>query len=147
MNRSIACRLRFLAFSLLAVAVMFPASAVKAATVYMSSNSDDVNRYTPPGPVSNFAHLPFGTNPEGLAFDTFGNLFVAGGGDVSKITPGGTVSHFVDLPFSAGGYGMAIDPSNNLYVADSFIGQISKITPGGTVSNYANVSSPRGLTF
>ncbi len=132
---------------LLATAVLLPAPATKAATVYMSSNSDDVNQYTPPGPVSNFAHLPFGTNPEGLAFDTLGNLFVAGGGDVSKITPGGTVSLFATLPFSAGGYGMTIDPSNNLYVADSFIGEVSKITPGGTVSSYGTVSSPRGLTF
>lgn len=132
---------------LFAVAILFPTSAAKAVTVFMSSNSDDVNRYTPPGPVSNFAHLAFGTNPEGLAFDSFGNLFVAGGGDVSKITPGGTVSHFADLPFSAGGYGMAVDPSNNLYVADSFIGQISRITPGGVVSTYATIPGPIDLTF
>lgn len=132
---------------LLAVAVLFPTSAAKATTVYMSSNSDDVNRYTSPGPVSNFAHLPFGTNPEGLAFDSSGNLFVAGGGNVSKITPGGTVSVFANLPFSAGGYGMASDPSNNLYVADSFIGEISKITPAGVVSTYATIPGPIDLTF
>jgi streptogramin lyase len=116
-------------------------------TVYMSSNSDDVNRYTPPGPVSQYAHLPFGTNPAGLAFDTAGNLFVAGGNDVSKITPTGMVSHFADLPVGAGGTGMAIDQSNNLYVANVSIGSISKITPGGTVSTYGTVTSPRGLTF
>jgi streptogramin lyase len=148
MSRSIACRLRVCAIFLLACAIPFPASAVKAAvTVYMSGNSDDVYKYTPPGPVSLVAHLPFGTNPEGLAFDTSGNLFVAGGGDVSKITPGGAVSHLADLPSGAGGYGMAIDPSNNLYVADVSLNEISKITPGGTVSTYGTVSSPRGLTF
>ena len=115
--------------------------AQAAVTIYTSGNSDDVYKYTPPGPVSLVAHLPFSTNPEGLAFDTFGNLFVAGSGDVSKITPGGTVSHFADLPPSAGGYGMVIDAGNNLYVADVSAGQISKISPGGTVSLYATLSA------
>jgi streptogramin lyase len=128
-------------------AVLLFATAAQAVTIVTSGNSDDVYEYTPPGPVALVGHLPFGTNPEGLVYDTLGNLFVAGGGDVSKITPGGTVSHFADLPFSAGGYGMAIDAGNNLYVADSFIGQISKITPTGTVSNYATISGPIDLTF
>src|ERR1700690_121911 len=117
------------------------ARAQTAPTVYLSSNSDEINQYTPPGPVSNFAHLPLFTNPEGLAFDTSGNLFVAGGGDVSKITPGGVVSHFADLPPSAGGYGMVIDAGNNLYVADVSAGQISKITPGGAGSLCAPLSA------
>jgi sugar lactone lactonase YvrE len=148
MNRSIACWLRFCAFLLLAIAILFPASAAKAVTVYMSSNSNDVNQYTPPGPVSNFAHLPSNANPEGLAFDTLGNLFVAGNAGVSKITPGGVVSDFATLP--AGGYGMAIDTGNNLYVAAVSGHGISKITPGGTVSSFATLDGsfdPTGLTF
>ena len=66
---------------------------------------------------------PLARIPKALAFDTFGNLFVAGGGDVSKITPGGTVSHFADLPVGAGGYGMVIDAGNNLYVAGVSVGR------------------------
>ncbi len=120
-----------------------PASAQTATTVYFSSASD-VNQYTPPGPVSNIAHLPFVSS--GLVFDTSGNLFVAGDHVISKITPGGTVSHFADLPFS-GGYGITIDSSNNLYAADTSLGQIAKITPGGVVSPYGTASDPRGLTF
>ena len=93
--------------------------------------------------------LPLFTNVEGLAFDTLGNLFVAGGGDVHKVTPGGAVSFFATLPSSAGGYGMAIDQVNNLYVADAFIHQISKIDPAGTVSFFADLGSsgPTGLTL
>lgn len=117
-------------------------------TIYMSTVGDRVDRVTPPDPRSSFAQLPFGTNPEGVVFDAFGNLFVAGGGDVSKITPGGVVSHVADLPVGAGGYGMAIDGSGNLYVADSALNQISKVTQAGMVTTYASVpGNPTGLTF
>ncbi len=122
------------------------ARAQATTTIYFSAN-DVIATFTPPGPKTNFATLPFGTNPEGLVFDTSGNLFVAGGGNVTKITPGGTVSLVATLPSSAGGYGMTIDSNNNLYVADSFLGQISKITPGGVVSNYKTMSGPLDLTF
>jgi sugar lactone lactonase YvrE len=120
-------------------------------TAYFSSNNDDVNRYTPPGPVANVANLSaVSPNLEGLAFDTAGNLFVAGGGDVAKITPGGAATHFATLPTGAGGYGMAIDSGNNLYVANASLNQISKITPGGAVSVFATIPgsfNPTGLTF
>ena len=43
------------------------ARAQAVTTIYMSSNSDDINQYTPPGPVSNVAHLPLATNPETIA--------------------------------------------------------------------------------
>ena len=108
-------------------------------TMFYTAN-DIVYSFTPPGPATVFATLPFGTNPEGLVFDTSGNLFVAGGGDVSKITPGGTVSHFATLP-GFGGYGMAIDANNNLYVAGASSLEIKKITPGGTVSTYTTLAS------
>jgi sugar lactone lactonase YvrE len=117
------------------------APAQAAPTIYFSANNDSIYKFTPPGPKVLVAQLPFGTNPEGLAFDTSGNLFVAGGGDVSKITPGGEVSLFATLPpGSFGGYGMAIDSGNNLYVAGAATVQIVKITPAGTVSIYATLS-------
>jgi len=108
-------------------------------TVYFSA-SDIVYTFTPPGPKTNYATLPSFTNPEGLVFDTSGNLFVAGGGDVSKINPGGTVSLFATLP-GFGGYGMVIDAGNNLYVAGAASLEIKKITPGGNVSTYATLAS------
>ncbi|MEJ0088451.1 MAG: hypothetical protein WDM80_01625 [Limisphaerales bacterium] len=115
------------------------ARAQAAETIYFSAN-DIVYAFTPPGPKTNFATLPSFTNPEGLVFDTSGNLFVAGGGNVSKITPNGTVSPFATLP-GFGGYGMVIDASNNLYVAGAASLEIKRITPGGTVSTYATLAS------
>jgi hypothetical protein len=135
--------------SLILAVLLFNPIAVRGDQVYLTGNNDDVYTYSPPGPASLFAQLPLFTNVEGLAFDTHGNLFVAGGADVHKVTPGGTVSFFAALPSSAGGYGLAIDHSNNLYVADSFIHQISKIDPSGTVSFFADLGSsgPTGLTL
>jgi streptogramin lyase len=118
-------------------------------TIFMSATGDRIDRVAPPDPRSQFAQLPFGTNPEGVVFDGLGNLFVAGGADVSKVTPSGVVSHFATLPFSAGGYGIAIDHAGNLYVADSFLSEISKIDAGGAVTTYATLPgfNPTGLAF
>ena len=119
-----------------------------AQTVYFSGN-DIIRSITPPGPATTFATLPPYTNPQGLAFDTSGNLFVVGGGNVRKITPGGAVSLFATLPPGYfGGYGMAIDAANNLYVAGALSDQIVKITPGGAVSIFAtNTTSATGLAI
>lgn len=118
-------------------------------TVYMSTGLNNrIDQVNPPDPRSQFAGLP-SSLPEGVVFDTLGNLFVAGAQDVFKITPGGAVSHFANLPFGAGGYGIAIDPAGNLYVADSSLSEVSKIGPGGTVTTYAALPglNPTGLTF
>ena len=116
-------------------------------TIYFTAN-DIVRKLTPPGPATTFATLPVFTSPQGLVFDTSGNLFVAGGTTVSKITPAGVVSLFANLPPGSSGYGMAIDAGNNLYVAGPSSTQIVKITPGGAVSIYATLSGgSTGLTM
>ncbi len=110
-------------------------------TIYFTGN-DIVRSFTPPGPATTFATLPVFTSPQGLVFDTSGNLFVAGSSTVSKITPDGTVSLFANLPpGSFGGYGIAIDGANNLYVAGAATVQIVKITPVGSVSIYATLTT------
>ena len=115
--------------------------AQAAETIYYTGN-DVVRKFTPPGPGTTFATLPTYTSPQGLAFDTSGNLFVAGAGNVSKITPAGVVSAFVTLPpGSFGGYGLAIDTGNNLYLAGAASLEIKKITPGGAVSTYKTLTT------
>jgi hypothetical protein len=117
------------------------APAQAPVTIYYTGN-DVVKKLTPPGPATIFANLPAFTSPQGLAFDSSGNLFVAGGGNVTKITPAGVVSLFANLPpGSFGGYGIAIDAADNLYVGGAATVQIVKITPGGVVSIYATLTT------
>jgi sugar lactone lactonase YvrE len=134
---------------LLLVATWPTPGVTRADLIYFSGNNDDVWCASPPDAPSLLAQLPVYTNVEGVAFDSHGSLFVAGGANVSKVSPDGTVSLFANLPFSAGGYGMTIDHANNLYVADAFIHQISRIDPAGNVSLFATLgaSGPTGLAI
>jgi len=81
---------------------------------------------------------PLFSNPEGLAVDQSGNLYVAedGAGSISKITPSGTVSTFVsniDHPC-----GLAFDSNGNLYCCDDSLPLILKISPQGVPSTFAS---------
>jgi hypothetical protein len=83
--------------------------------------------------------------PEGVAFDSAGNLFVATEGNINKITPGGARSTFasglVNYPL-----GLTFDSSGNLFAADE--GNIYKFTPGGARSTFASgLSYPYALAF
>ena len=90
----------------------------------------------------------FGTS-QGLAVDSFGNLFVADkqNGCVLKITPGGSVS----LPYVAGSpifvapVGVAVSSSGTVYVIDSATNCISTFLVGGAVTNLT-CSAPTSAT-
>ena len=106
-----------------------------------------MSKVTPAGVVSTFAS-GF-SDPNALAFDAAGNLYVANGDNsdstVDKVTPAGVVSTFASgfdnpdaLAFDAG----------NLYVANYFGNTVSKVTPAGVVSTFASgLSGPDGLAF
>ncbi len=91
--------------------------------------------------------------PNGLAVDAQGNLYIADQGNncIRKVTPDGVVSvyagsrtsGFKDGPANEarfnGPCGMTVDPKGNLYVCDYFNHCIRKITPNGQVSTYAGL--------
>lgn len=98
-------------------------------------------------------------NPNGLAVDIQGNVYVAdyGNNKIRKITPTGIVSTFagsgnkgsvngigVGASFN-GPRGVAIDKVGNIYVADANNHLIRKITPEGVVSTLAG-SGKSGLS-
>jgi|GEM_PF-873542 len=98
-----------------------------------------------PGSEAQFA------NPQGMAIDTAGNLYVADNWNnrIRKITPLGEVSTLAgngegglvnDIGSNAefnSPEGIAIDPAGNLYVGDSLNHRIRKITPTSLVSTFA----------
>lgn len=127
-----------------------------------------IRKITPAGVVSNFAgsgaqgsidgpaNSATFNQPQGLAFDSSGNLYVTDNHKIRKITPTGDVSTFAG---STSGYtdgtnaiyaqfsvptSVAIDSTDNVYVADSGNHRIRKITQAGVVTTIAG-SGIRGF--
>ena len=105
------------------------------------------------GPTARF------TNPNGVAADRSGNLYVADTNNhtIRKIAPGGLVSTLAGsagVIGSADGTGaaaqffypsgVATDPAGNVYVADRYNHTIRKITPAGVVTTLAGTAGISG---
>jgi uncharacterized protein (TIGR03437 family) len=90
--------------------------------------------------------------PEGLAVDSAGNLFIADGTNrIRKLTPTGTIGTVAGngtAGFSGDGgpataaelnqpSGVAVDSAGNLFIADLMNGRVRKVTPAGTISTVA----------
>jgi sugar lactone lactonase YvrE len=122
--------------------------------LYATDNTS-IRIHAPDGTASIFASgLP---RPRGLAFDGFGNLFVATldtatlfdeQGQILKFAPDGTVtvvaSH-LDFPIA-----LAFDGAGNLYATLNHLsndlnggGRILKITPSGLVSTFVHLNPAR----
>ncbi len=135
-----------------------------------------IQKITPSGVVSTFAGSGTAASvdgtgveasfnmPNGLVFDTSGNMFVCDNSSIRKITPSGVVTTFAgsDTTGAADGTGsqatfehpnaIAIDSNGNLFVAENFSNKIRKITPSGVVTTFAqntsginNFSLPLGI--
>ena len=100
-------------------------------------------------------------NPQGLAIDASGNLYVAEAGShrIRKVSPFGQVTHYVGgigvsgsvdgSPISArfnGPTDVAVDAAGNIYVADSGNHAIRKISTNGTVTTLAGTMGQVGNT-
>ena len=141
--------------------------------VYVADRGNHtIRKVTPTGVVSTLAGLAgsYGStdgsgsaarfyNPEGLAVDGSGNVYVADRVNytIRKVTPVGVVS---TLAGRAGFYGstdgtgsavrfsytegVAVDGSGNVYVADGGNHTIRKVTPAGVVSTLAGLAGSNG---
>jgi DNA-binding beta-propeller fold protein YncE len=111
--------------------------------------SNAIVKVRPNGGASVFASLGL-INPEGLAFDIAGNLYVSHAGRIHKITPSGFSSLFTSIGLNDP-QGLAFDIAGNLYVANSGDDTIQKFTPDGARSVFADSSDglnrPEGLAF
>ena len=126
---------------------LYAADAGEMQTVY---------KFAPDGTRTVFAGpdaFPDG-DPEGLAFDKNGNLFVSTEGDpgndtILEFTPAG-----METTFATGltqPRGLAFDSSGNLFVAETLgapLGDILKFTPNGEGSVFATgIARPEFLAF
>src|SRR5439155_5949633 len=91
--------------------------------------------------------------PQGMAFDSSGNMYIADtfNNRVRKVTTGGIISTIAGtgLPGFSGDGGaatsaklneptsVAVDSNGNVFVADTQNSVVRKITPGGVISTYA----------
>ena len=131
-------------------------------TYVADTGNGTIRKISPGGEVTTLAGSPFHygsangpgstarfDNPNGIAVDAAGNLYVADTGNavIRKIDPSGTVTTWAGtsgVPGFADGEGtaaqfyspegVALDGSGNLYVADAGNHAIRKITPQGAVS-------------
>jgi DNA-binding beta-propeller fold protein YncE len=133
-------------------AVLLIASSGQAQNLFVGDNeSEKIYEYTPGGVRSTFAS-GF-NNPQGMAFNSAGDLFVANWdrgtasetGTITEITPGGVQSTFASgLAYPTG---LAFNSAGDLFVADWASENIYEFTPGGVRSTFAFQSSPTCLAF
>lgn len=140
----------FLTSLTIAAALLAVHTGSRADIIYVVNNGDNTIRRFDSVTGANlgvFVHT--GTGPEGLAFDSAGNLYVANWGNtIEKFTPGGVRSVFASTGLSLPS-GLAFDSAGNLYAANRGNNTIEKFTPGGVGSVFASteLNSPDGLAF
>jgi DNA-binding beta-propeller fold protein YncE len=145
----------FLAANIIAAVISFGPIA-QAANLYVSYiYTSTVNVFDPSGANLGTFGNTGGQYPEGLAFDSHGNLYVANGGtgigtySIHKFGPTGTdlgkfASWQIGEPF-----GLAIDSRDNVYVAFDNTGNIHEYGPtGADLGTFAGgTRDAHGLAF
>lgn len=128
---------------------LFSAPA-RADILYVSNENNTIEKFTSDGVGSVFASSGL-VNPQSLAFDSAGNLYVANRDiqTIRKFSPNGVGSNFVTTGISFP-TGLAFDFLGNLYVGSS-VATIRKFTPAGIRTQFAqeflDLDDPNGLAF
>jgi streptogramin lyase len=158
-----------------AILFRYPTSVVKdsAGNLYVADASNNIiQKVTSGGLVSTLtgasglAGMQDGSGtsalfnqPNGIALDSAGNVYVAdtGNATIRKVTSTGVVTTVAGTPSNRGNVdgtgtaaqfnyplGIAVDSSGSLYVADAYTNTIRKITPAGVATTFAGAALIRG---
>ncbi|HUO10249.1 MAG TPA: hypothetical protein VM008_18225 [Phycisphaerae bacterium] len=119
-------------------------AGARADILYVSNyNNQTIDKVMPDGSVSVFVADPGDLSvlcdPEGLAFDGSGNLYVSNPviGTIEKITPQGVASTYASGLYQP--TAIASDKAGNLYVANGGRNTIEKISPSGSITTVTQV--------
>ena len=134
-------------------AVILICSSAAAQNLFVSARDDSggkILKFTWDGVQSTRASGLL--QPQGLAFDSAGNLFVS---DLSTSVIGSVIYKFKPTGVSGSIFAsglnfpidLAFDSSGNLFVADYGSGHIYKLKPDGGRTIFASLSAPEGLAF
>jgi len=111
-----------------------------ADTFYLLSYGGVIKKFTDVASQSSFADNNL-NQPEGMAFDRAGNLYVANSGNdtIEMFAADGTASLFASAGLSKPN-ALACDSAGNLYVTNVGDGTITKFSPKGEGATFATVS-------
>jgi DNA-binding beta-propeller fold protein YncE len=122
--------------------------------LYVTYETNKVQKFTSNGVGSLFANTGFQTFPEGLAFDSAGNLYVANfdasADTIGKFTPGGVGSIFATTSTGVNrALGLTFDSAGNLYATNAGNQTIEKFNiTTGVGSVFAHTAGgPSALAF
>src|SRR5665213_3580216 len=113
-----------------------------------NQGSTTVSEFNSSGTVLNASFASGLEEPEGLAFDSSGDLYVANyvNSTVSEFNSSGTLLNASFASGLSGPYGLAIDSSGDLYVANES-GTVSEFNSSGTLINTISDPSLHGPGF
>src|SRR5208282_2453800 len=120
----------------------------RSGNLFVATQANQIYKINPQGTASLFASTGL-DYPDALAFDAFGNLFVANelNNSIEKFDSLGNGTLFANTgPIQPAG-GMAFDNNGNLYVALEGNYTIEKFNSQGSGSLFASVAAPYAMTF
>ena len=106
-------------------------------SLYVADTGNNrILKITPAGVVDTWLEV---VKPAGLAFDSFGALFISESSRVSKLPKGGLLTTVLDG--LRGPAGLTVTPSGDLVLAESGAQRVQMIKPNGTISTIAGTGA------